>query len=226
MSGILRNTRVRTQSFADLTTDGRFSLLHRTPCVMAYIRSCKCWQLQKYVHLNPNDPHGFKVKGSLDSVIGDGIHLEDDLYHLGEVSSQVPSSRFFTASFDNKCLVLIMLGLVVFPSHYVDPNGGADPLMKNRLEFLLMDMCTRRLLVCCGITCTCQRLLTALVPEIPGVWVSDDTIRFYRMYSLHTYLEGELGGCWAARWPASYIAPEQHHFWSIPQGKKVFCAIF
>ena len=177
-SGILRKTHVRTQTFANLAIDERFSLRYRTPCVLAYIRSCRYWQLRKYVHLNLNDPHGFNVNGSLDSVICNGSQLEDDFYHLGEVNFQVPGSRFFTVSFYNRCLMPIMFGPARFPSHCFDSNGGTDPLMNNRLEFLRMDMCTRRLLVCCGDPCRCQQLLTALVPEIPGAWVPDDTIRF------------------------------------------------
>ena len=75
----------RVRTFTELTAQGTYPLHSRTPCGLAYIKECSCWQLQKYIHLNPKDPHGYHVKGSLDPVIGDGILLKDDFYHFGEV---------------------------------------------------------------------------------------------------------------------------------------------
>ena len=53
--------------------------------MLAYIKPCKCCQLQPYIHLNPKNPKS-PVKGSLDSfILPDGIPLEDDDLELGEV---------------------------------------------------------------------------------------------------------------------------------------------
>ena len=63
-------------------------MLSRTPCKLAYVKACKCWPLQPYTNLNPSDPNGENVKGSLDSIsiIGkDGLALKDDFYDFGEV---------------------------------------------------------------------------------------------------------------------------------------------
>ena len=61
--------------------------LTRTPCRLEYVKPCKCWQLQKYVHLNPSDPDNENVEGSLDSVIGEaGIPLAEDELEIGEVA--------------------------------------------------------------------------------------------------------------------------------------------
>ena len=52
--------------------------------MLAYIKPCKCCQLQPYVHLSPKAPDG-PVKGSLDSLMQDGMPLEDDDLDMGEV---------------------------------------------------------------------------------------------------------------------------------------------
>ena len=64
-----------------------YALLSSTPCELAYIKPCQCWQFQQYVDLNARDPTGEvrKIKGSLDVLMPDGILLEDDELELGEV---------------------------------------------------------------------------------------------------------------------------------------------
>ena len=57
-----------------------------TPCKLAYFRVCKCYQIQPYVHLNPKDPDGKNVKGSLDSLLGEGETLQDQWHDVGEVA--------------------------------------------------------------------------------------------------------------------------------------------
>lgn len=43
----------------------------RTPCKLAYIKPCKCWQLQPYVHLDPLRARNRYPQGSLDSIVED-----------------------------------------------------------------------------------------------------------------------------------------------------------
>lgn len=59
-------------------------LLSKAPCKLAYITHCKCWKLQPYVHLNPTDPDGYHVKGSLDPIVGDGMKLDEQFLEIGE----------------------------------------------------------------------------------------------------------------------------------------------
>ena len=72
--------------FSNLALRKPYPLLSETPCKLAYIKSCKCCQLRPYIHFHPQDPHGEKVKGSLDSIMPNGILLEDDSYDIGEVA--------------------------------------------------------------------------------------------------------------------------------------------
>ena len=44
--------------------------LSKIPCKLAYIKSCKCWQLQPYVQLVPDDLEGGLINGSLDEMTG------------------------------------------------------------------------------------------------------------------------------------------------------------
>ena len=83
---MVSSARHRYHSAPGLAIQGT-SPFTRTPCKLAYIKSCKCWQLQNYAHLNPDDPNSSRVKGSLDSLIGpEGIPLADDELEIGEVA--------------------------------------------------------------------------------------------------------------------------------------------
>lgn len=72
--------------FSDIALSRKpYPLLSTTPCKLAYFKPCKCSQLQQYVHLNPHDPNGDRVKGSLDAKYPDAMELEADDLYLGEV---------------------------------------------------------------------------------------------------------------------------------------------
>ena len=75
-----------SRSFSSLAIRKPYPLLSKTPCELAYIKPCKCCQLQPYVHLNPHDPDGEKVRGSLDPIMPHGSLLEEDTHDIGEVA--------------------------------------------------------------------------------------------------------------------------------------------
>ena len=79
-------TKSFSRHFSDLALSRKpYPLLSTTPCKLAYFKSCKCSQLQQYVHFNPKDPDGNRVKGSLDARYPDAVPLNDDNLYLGEV---------------------------------------------------------------------------------------------------------------------------------------------
>ena len=72
--------------FSNLALRKPYPLLSETPCKLAYIKPCKYYQLRPDVHLHPQDPHGEKVKESLDAIMPNRIPLEDDSHDIGEVA--------------------------------------------------------------------------------------------------------------------------------------------
>lgn len=79
-------TAINRRLFSSLAIRKPYPLLSKTPCKLAYIKPCKCCQLEPYTHLNPQDPDA-ELKGSLDSFnLPDGCPLEDDWYDRGEVA--------------------------------------------------------------------------------------------------------------------------------------------
>ncbi|KAL6717713.1 hypothetical protein ACLMJK_005628 [Lecanora helva] len=57
---------------------------------MVYVSPCRCWKLQKIVHLNPDDPQSLNVKGSLDcltgALTGETFTLKEQKLFMGEVN--------------------------------------------------------------------------------------------------------------------------------------------
>ena len=178
-------------------TSEEWPLLSQTPCPLVYIKGCKCWQLQKYTHLNPEDPDGAHVKGSLDSLIGDGIPLNADNYHFGEVSIWVPLLIFLRF-----CNVLKM-GMLT-GGGILGWTGAPGKRMLGRHPVFNMNSA-----------------LMVVVPPILGRSIPSNNIRFIEMRNINWYLEGLFReGEWCSDWPASYKVPEQHHIWEIPQGNE------
>ena len=60
-------------------------LLSFFPCKLAYIKPCKCWQLQKYVDLKPNGSDDGDIKGSLDPLLGKYNGLQDQDLDFGDL---------------------------------------------------------------------------------------------------------------------------------------------
>lgn len=59
-----------------MTTTSLLPLLTKTPC--------KCWQLQEYTNLYPDRDENETLKGSFDSIMSDGVLLDDDMLEIGE----------------------------------------------------------------------------------------------------------------------------------------------
>ncbi len=79
-------TAVKGRPFSELAIRKAYPLLSKTPYKLAYIKPCKCCQLEPYTHLNPQSPNA-ALKGSLDSFnLPDDCPLEDDCYYRREVA--------------------------------------------------------------------------------------------------------------------------------------------
>ena len=75
-----------SRRFSDLALSRKpYPLLSTTPCELAYIKPCKCSQLQQYIHFNPQDPNNGRVKGTLDAKYPDAMELQADDLYVGEV---------------------------------------------------------------------------------------------------------------------------------------------
>lgn len=75
----------RSRLYSNLPGRKPYPLLSKTPCTVAYIKPCKCSQFQPYVHLNPEDPDGDNVIGSLDPIMPKGYSITDEHLDYGEV---------------------------------------------------------------------------------------------------------------------------------------------
>ena len=77
----------RSHTFYTSTSQRLYPSPYRTPCKLAYIKPCKCWQLQPYVNLDPNDQVRDGLRGSPDPMLEakGKMTLEDDLLEIGEV---------------------------------------------------------------------------------------------------------------------------------------------
>ena len=64
---------------------GTPQLLSFFPCNLAYIKPCKCWQLQKYVDLKPDGLDDENITGSLDPLLGKYNGLQDRYLDFGDI---------------------------------------------------------------------------------------------------------------------------------------------